>query len=209
MRWEEGLASLNRCGALLERLPEPSVARRHACQPPSWTAREMPSPLSDAGRTLRPTLRFSVSRSSVTPLGRPSTAQSEGSHASPFTSRFGRSTQQARSRPVSRSTRSRTMFSEPLAYPSTLDRLSGVLRGGALEPEPRTLAEKSQAKAHAYSPAQFPRHAPRVFLSQAGPRFDLELVQAEHHLWFRRWLIASENDEGDPVGSPSTGSLCG
>jgi hypothetical protein len=75
-RWEEGLASLNRCGALLERLPEPSVARQHACRPPSWTAREMPSPLSDAGCTLRPTLRFSVSRSSVTPLGRPSTTQS-------------------------------------------------------------------------------------------------------------------------------------
>src|ERR671939_1484588 len=75
-RWEEGLASLNRCGALLERPPEPSVARQPACQPPSWTAREMPSPLSDAGCTLRPTLRFGVSRSSVTPLGRPSTAQS-------------------------------------------------------------------------------------------------------------------------------------
>jgi hypothetical protein len=74
--WEEGLASLNRCGALLERLPEPSVTRRRACQPPSWTAREMPSPLSDAGCTLRPTLRFSVSRSSVTPLGHPSTTQS-------------------------------------------------------------------------------------------------------------------------------------
>ena len=28
----------------------------------------------------------------------------------------------------------------------------------------------------------FQRAALRVFLSQAGPRFDLELVQAEHHL---------------------------
>ena len=60
---------------MLERLPEPSVARRHACQPPSWTAREMPSPLSDAGCTLRPTHRQSVSRCSVTPLSSPSTAQ--------------------------------------------------------------------------------------------------------------------------------------
>jgi hypothetical protein len=41
------------------------------------TAREMPSPLSDAGCTLRPTLRLSVSRCSVTPLGHPSTAQSD------------------------------------------------------------------------------------------------------------------------------------
>ena len=62
--------------ARCERLPEPSVARRHACQPPSWTAREMPSPLSDAGCTLRPTHRLSVSRCSVTPLSSPSTAQS-------------------------------------------------------------------------------------------------------------------------------------
>jgi hypothetical protein len=60
-----------------ERFPMPSVTRRHACQPPSWTAREMPSPLSDAGCTLRPTHRFSVSRCSVTPLGRPSTTQCE------------------------------------------------------------------------------------------------------------------------------------
>ena len=75
MKWEEGLASLKRGGALLERFPLPSVARRHACQPPSWTAREMPSPLSDAGCTLRPTHRLGVSRCSVTPLDRPSTVQ--------------------------------------------------------------------------------------------------------------------------------------
>jgi hypothetical protein len=43
-----------------------------------------------------------------------------------------------------------------------------------------------------------------VFLSQAGPRFVLELVQAEHHLLVARG-VASRNDEGDPVGSPSTG----
>jgi len=38
-------------------LPAPSVACRHACQPPPWTARGMPRPLSDAGCTLRPSLR--------------------------------------------------------------------------------------------------------------------------------------------------------
>jgi hypothetical protein len=58
-----------------ERFPVPSVTRQHACQPPSWTAREMPSPLSDAGCTLRPTHRLSVSRCSVTPLSHPSTTQ--------------------------------------------------------------------------------------------------------------------------------------
>ena len=59
-----------------ERFPMPSVARRHACQPPSWTARGMPCPLSDAGCTLRPTHRLSVGRCCVTPLGHPSMAQS-------------------------------------------------------------------------------------------------------------------------------------
>ena len=61
---------------MLERLPEPSVARQHACQPPSWTARRMPCPLSDAGCTLRPKHRLGASRCSVTPLGHPSTTQS-------------------------------------------------------------------------------------------------------------------------------------
>jgi hypothetical protein len=57
-----------------------------------------------------------------------------------------------------------------------------VLRGGALEPEPRSSPEN----AHPKSTRVFQRctmHSPsRVFLSQAGPRFDLALVQAEHHL---------------------------
>jgi hypothetical protein len=74
----------------------------------------------------------------------------------------------------------------PLAHRATDD----VLRGGALEPEPRHRCEKGQAKAKAYSPTLFRVLTPRVFLSQAGPRFDLELVQAEHHLWFRRLAIA-------------------
>jgi hypothetical protein len=102
------------------------------------------------------------------------------------------------------------MFSMPLAYPSTLDRrppgaLSAavaVLRGGALEPEPRVVRGKEQAKANAYCRRLFQRGAPRVFLSQAGPRFGLEPVQAEHHLWFRRCSIAFEQQKGDPLGRP-------
>jgi hypothetical protein len=43
--------------------------------------------------------------------------------------------------------------------------------------------DKSHAKAHAALPRSF-QCQPRIFLSQAGPRFDLTLVQAEHHLWF-------------------------
>ena len=78
----------------------------------------------------------------------------------------------------------------PLAYPSTLDHrlpdaqsgMDDVLRGGALEPEPRVAVRNSQAKARANSQRKFQAGAQRVFLSQAGPRFDLELLQAEHHL---------------------------
>jgi hypothetical protein len=44
-----------------------------------------------------------------------------------------------------------------------------------------------------------------VFLSQAGPRFDLELVKLSITSGVRMSAIASRNDEGDPVGSPSTG----
>ena len=83
------------------------------------------------------------------------------------------------------------MFSMPLAYPSTLDhRLPlrktaavDVLRGGALEPAPHVLLlEKGRLKQTLIASLHFQRAALRVFLSQAGPRFDLELVQAEHHL---------------------------
>jgi len=43
---------------LCESSPKPSVARRHACQPPVAAAGD--PPLSDAGCTLRPTLRAAV-----------------------------------------------------------------------------------------------------------------------------------------------------
>ena len=71
-------------------------------------------------------------------------------------------------------------------------RAVAVLRGGALEPEPQTLrSEKAHAKANANCQRVFPARALRVFLSQAGPRFDLELSQAEHHLLgFVRGVIA-------------------
>ena len=46
--------------------------------------------------------------------------------------------------------------------------------------------ENWQAKAIANSRDHFQRPAQRVFLSQAGPRFDLALSQAEHHLPARR-----------------------
>jgi hypothetical protein len=44
------------------------------------------------------------------------------------------------------------------------------------------LAVKRMLKHTRLSSAIYQRQALRVFLSQAEPRFDLELVQAEHHL---------------------------
>ena len=62
---------------------------------------------------------------------------------------------------------------------------------------------KSQAKAAAYSAANFPAPQRRgTFLSQAGPRVRSVFSQAEHHL-FGRVGFSSRNDEGDPLGSPS------
>jgi len=69
-------------------------------------------------------------------------------------------------------------------------RKSVVLRGGALEPDSRLPDGKAKAKADAYSPMTFPSAAAEIFLSQAGPRFDLERFQAEHHPLFGSCLVA-------------------
>jgi hypothetical protein len=54
---------------------------------------------------------------------------------------------------------------------------SGVLRGGALEPEPRRGVTKWQAKANANCLTQFLILCRGIFLPQAGPRFDLVLLK--------------------------------
>ena len=98
----------------------------------------------------------------------------------------------------------------PLAYPSTLDRRPPVAHFAwspsyveeLWSPSLNAVSEKLHAKADANSKRAFQRTTLRVFLSQAGPRFDLELVQAEHHLWFRRWSGAFGHEKGDPVGRP-------
>ncbi len=120
--------------------------------------------------------------------------------ASPSISPSGRSTQQAsasprsRSIPMSRPRRSRTMLSMPLAYSSTLDHRPPVahIRGGR-RPTWRSFGarasrtvRKSPGKSTGVCQRSFPAAMPRVFLSQAGPRFDLDLLQAEHHLLIRR-----------------------
>ena len=112
--------------------------------------------------------------------------------------------------------RSRTMFSEPLANPSTLDRaatgcatrrtLSYV--EGLWSPSLRRRPANSQAKANAKAKRFCQADAQRVFLSQAGPRFLLDLLQAGHHP-FHCSRTAFRNDEGDPLGRPRSKLLCG
>jgi hypothetical protein len=83
-------------------------------------------------------------------------------------------------------------MSKPLAYPSTLDRHRAnvhVARMASYVEElwSRSLVldlKNSRLKHTLNSQRNFSAERRGVFLSQAGPRFDLELVQAEHHLWF-------------------------
>jgi hypothetical protein len=74
------------------------------------------------------------------------------------------------------------MFSMPLAYSSTLDRRQLVARSTSYveelwSPGLARVREKVQAKADAYCQRSFSRRALRVFLSQAGPQFDLALFK--------------------------------
>lgn len=107
--------------------------------------------------------------------------------------------------------RRRPMLSMPLAYPSTLDRRPLVAHvPSGRRPTWRSFGARASAggwKIHRQkhtliASVNFQRTALRVFLSQAGPRFDLELVQAEHHLWFRRCLIALKTKKATRLGRP-------
>jgi hypothetical protein len=81
---------------------------------------------------------------------------------------------------------SETMFSMPLAYSSTLDQRQPVahIRDGR-RPTWRSLGARTSRAAleerrqkHTLNASVYCKHAaPRVFLSQAGPRFDLDLFK--------------------------------
>jgi hypothetical protein len=120
------------------------------------------------------------------------------------------------SRPLSRPTEAGTMLSMPLAYPSTLDRRPPMahIRNGR-RPTWRSFGARSshsagnwQAKAHAYCQRLFPARSAEIFLSRAGPQLDLECFTLSITFWFRRWSDRLQYEKGDPVGSPSSGSLC-
>jgi len=53
----------------------------------------------------------------------------------------------------------------------------------------------------------FQHTAAEVFLSQAGPRFDLELFQAEHHLLVDVVSGRLPTKKATRFGSPSSGLL--
>ena len=104
--------------------------------------------------------------------------------------------------------RSRTMFSKPLAYPSTLDRTSPaappgapVLRGGALEPDARTpcvIAGRNSGRKAARS-----CNAERGDLSLSGGASILSRSSSSRASpSSRRFRSRLRNDEGDPVGRP-------
>jgi len=71
-----------------------------------------------------------------------------------------------------------------LAVDTTEPRTSYV--EGLWSPSPERLSQKSTLKHTHYFPAHFSAKRRAIFLSQAGPRFVLGLLQAEHHLWFLR-----------------------
>ena len=92
------------------------------------------------------------------------------------------------------------MFFKPLANPSALDRRPPVALPSGRRPtwrgfgarSSRGWQKKGKLKQTLVFLRYFQRRAPRIFLSQAGPRFVLELLQAEHHLCFRRDLPPPE-----------------
>jgi hypothetical protein len=89
---------------------------------------------------------------------------------------------------------------------STIRRLRcspmSVLRGGALEPRAsRGRGENGRLKPALIPKRHFRLDAPRVFLSQAGPRIDLWVFQAGHQSFHGCGLSAKRRRR--PVGSPS------
>jgi hypothetical protein len=109
----------------------------------------------------------------------------------------------------------RTLFSVPLANPSTLDhrRRVRVLPSaasyveGLWSPSLDVLPDNSHAKADTALQRDYAGVRARVFLSQAGPRFDLALLQAGHHP-LSLVVYRLRNDEGDPSGRPRVEQLC-
>jgi hypothetical protein len=175
--------------------PKRSVASSARLPATVVTAREMPSPLSDAGPTLRPTLRAAVLPSLPWVTRR-----------QPVPRRAHALRPAARTRALDAAARSRTLFSMPLAYPSTLDRR----RPGSTSSYVEELWSPSlvlrlgiRRRKHTLIRSANSRLARRgSFSLRRGLDSVLRLLQAGHHPLVRT-AIRLRNDEGDPAGSPS------
>ena len=111
-----------------------------------------------------------------------------------------RSTQSQRGVAMSRPATADAMLFMPLANPSTLDRRPSDARPIDRRPTWRGFGarasfalRKSRTLKHTRnSERDFQRRAPRVFLSQAGPQFELELLKLGIVLRTRYCVLASE-----------------
>ena len=155
-----------------------SNQRPHVCKTSALPV-ELLAPASDPGQGVKP--RSPRSERGVLPVRRSRSAVRVPLRPSPG----GRSTQQARPRAAMVASydslgRGRTMFSKPLAYPSTLDRRPPAAhRASGWRPTWRSFGARashvdrknSRLKQTLIASVLSQRTTPRVFLSQAGPRF--------------------------------------
>src|SRR5262249_39432180 len=108
---------------------------------------------------------------------------------------------------------SHALFSEPLAYPSTLDRLPSFRSPSYVEglwsPSLGALCEKGQAKATHNLLRSFRAPSAECLSLSGGASIRIYVLFKLSITSGSDLDLRLQNDEGDPVGSPSTGSLCG
>jgi hypothetical protein len=86
---------------------------------------------------------------------------------------------------------------------------SGVLRGGALEPGALAVSEKWAGKSRTEFSTELPgpESAEEPFSLRRGLDCDQGFSRWASSFW--SWLDSVQNDEGDPLGSPSLKLVCG
>jgi len=125
-----------------------------------------------------------------------------------------RRTSDARVLPSVSAAEAERCFPSHSPYPSTLDRASAAALPRFARPSWGSFGARCsyhswncRAKLQPKGSVVLQRRAQRIFLSQAGPRFVLDLphLSITFSSRVRRRL---RNDEGDPFGSPSMELLC-
>ena len=90
------------------------------------------------------------------------------------------------------------------AYPERSTSYVEELWSPILAPRPEIGRRKHTLIACVY----FPAHSAEIFLSQAGPQMDLECFTLSITFGSDVGPDRLQYEKGDPVGSPSSGSLC-